>query len=219
MTKNRFNQNWLHNHIKDPYVRMAKLEGYRARSAYKLKEIDEQDKLIYHGQIIIDLGSSPGSWSQYMRNKLTQRGDYDLVHNSTINGMIFAIDILPMEPISNVHFIQGDLREEAILHKLKSILKGQYIDLVTSDIAPNLSGISITDSTKIEYVCDLVLEFSKNHLKETGTLLAKCFHGSSYRQIVEKFKNQFKTVWRRKPKASLDNSAEIFILGRHLKYR
>ncbi|MDU0810142.1 MAG: RlmE family RNA methyltransferase [Burkholderia sp.] len=218
MTKNSFNKRWLNNHIKDPYVKMAKLEGYRARSAYKLKEIDEQDKLIHHGQIIVDLGSSPGSWSQYMRNKLAQKIEYDPVHDSTINGIILALDILPMKPISNVNFIQGDLLNESVLYQLKLALKGRSIDLVTSDIAPNLSGVSIVDAVRIGYVCDFVLEFSQNHLKPTGTLLFKCFHGSGYSQIINKFKYQFEVVWSRKPKASLTKSSEIFILGRHLKH-
>jgi 23S rRNA (uridine2552-2'-O)-methyltransferase len=213
MAKNRFNQSWLHDHINDPYVKLAQREGYRARAAYKLKEIDEQDKLIRPGQIIVDLGSAPGSWSQYARNKLAQGARRE----GGIDGTIIALDILPMEPIADVHFLQGDFREESVLAQLEEMVGEQRVDLVISDMAPNLSGVAIADAARIEHICDLALEFSQAHLKPEGALLVKCFHGSGYSQIVEKFKRQFKVVAARKPKASRDKSAETFILGKVLK--
>ncbi|MBB2929940.1 RlmE family RNA methyltransferase [Paraburkholderia silvatlantica] len=217
MAKNRFNQSWLHDHINDPYVKMAQREGYRARAAYKLKEIDEQDKLIRPGMVIVDLGAAPGSWSQYARNKLAQGTKRDDQRPGGIDGTIIALDILPMEPISDVQFLQGDFREDDVLAQLEELVGGRPVDLVISDMAPNLSGVASADAARIEHVCDLALEFSQNHLKSDGALLVKCFHGSGYSQIVEKFKQQFKVVAARKPKASRDKSSETFILGRHLK--
>jgi 23S rRNA (uridine2552-2'-O)-methyltransferase len=213
MAKNRFNHSWLHDHINDPYVKLAQREGYRARAAYKLKEIDEQDKLIRPGQVIVDLGSAPGSWSQYVRNKLAQSPRRE----GGIDGTIIALDMLPMEPIADVRFLQGDFREDSVLAQLAEILGDRRVDLVISDMAPNLSGVAVADAARIEHICDLALEFAQNHLKPEGALLVKCFHGSGYSQIVEKFKRQFKTVAARKPKASRDKSSETFILGRNLK--
>ncbi|QHE93242.1 RlmE family RNA methyltransferase [Pandoraea fibrosis] len=213
MAKNRFSHAWLHDHINDPYVKMAQREGYRARAAYKLKEIDEQDRLIKPGQVIVDLGSTPGSWSQYARNKLAggKRSE------GGIDGTIIALDILPMDPIADVHFLQGDFREDSVLEQLEEIVAGRKVDLVVSDMAPNLSGVASADAARIEHLCDLALDFAQRHLKPEGALLVKCFHGSGYSQIVEKFKHQFKTVAPRKPKASRDKSSETFILGRGLK--
>ncbi|MEM5325470.1 RlmE family RNA methyltransferase [Paraburkholderia sp. JHI2823] len=217
MAKNRFNQSWLHDHINDPYVKMAQREGYRARAAYKLKEIDEQDKLIRPGMVIVDLGAAPGSWSQYARNKLAVGVKRDEQRQGGIDGTIIALDILPMEPIADVQFLQGDFREDDVLAQLEELVGGRPVDLVISDMAPNLSGVASADAARIEHVCDLALEFSQNHLKSEGALLVKCFHGSGYSQIVEKFKQQFKVVAARKPKASRDKSSETFILGKHLK--
>ncbi|MGI4983115.1 MAG: RlmE family RNA methyltransferase [Janthinobacterium lividum] len=224
MAKNRSNQSWLHDHINDPYVKMAQRDGYRARAAYKLKEIDEQDKLIRPGQIVVDLGASPGSWSQYVRNRFgsTARkpGTDAPVEGREIaelNGTIIALDMLPLEPISGVQFVQGDFREDDVMAALEKLLGGAKVDLVLSDMAPNLSGVASADAARIEHVCDLALEFSRNHLKPDGALLVKCFHGSGYSQIIEKFKQQFKVVAPRKPKASRDKSSETFILGKRLK--
>ncbi|GAB3627128.1 23S rRNA methyltransferase [Pandoraea terrae] len=211
MAKNRFSHAWLHDHINDPYVKMAQREGYRARAAYKLKEIDEQDRLIKPGQVIVDLGATPGSWSQYARNKLAAG------KAGGIDGTIIALDLLPMEPISDVTFLQGDFREDSVLHQLEEIVGDRRVDLVLSDMAPNLSGVASADAARIEHICDLALDFAQRHLKPDGALLVKCFHGSGYSQIVEKFKQQFKVVAPRKPKASRDKSSETFILGKHLK--
>jgi 23S rRNA (uridine2552-2'-O)-methyltransferase len=211
MAKNKFNQNWVHDHINDPYVKLAQKEGYRARAVYKLKEIDEGEKLIRPGQIVVDLGATPGSWSQYVRNKLAGK------EGGGILGEIFALDLLPMEPIADVQFMQGDFREESVLTKLESCLQGRKVDLVLSDMAPNLSGIATADAARVEYIIELAIEFARAHLKPSGVLLVKCFHGPSYNTIFDMFKSEFKTVSQKKPKASRDKSSEVFLLGRGLK--
>lgn len=211
MAKNKLNKNWLHDHINDPYVKLAQKEGYRARAAYKLKEIDESEKLIRPGQIIVDLGSTPGSWSQYVRQKLSG------AENGGINGTIIGLDMLPMEPIADVHFILGDFREESVLAKLEVILAGKKVDLVLSDMAPNLSGIAVADAARVEHIIDLAIEFARAHMKPSGSLLVKCFNGTGFSQLVEKFRQEFKTVIQKKPKASRDKSSEIFLLGKSLK--
>lgn len=211
MAKNKFNKNWLHDHINDPYVKLAQKEGYRARAAYKLKEIDESEKLIKPGQIIVDLGCAPGSWSQYVRNKLSGQA------GGGINGTIIGLDMLPMDPIADVHFIQGDFREEEVLQQLEAVVAGRKVDLVLSDMAPNLSGVAVTDAARVEHIIDLAIDFAKAHMKPSGALLVKCFNGSGYTQLVEKFRHEFKTVVPKKPKASRDKSSEVFLLGKGLK--
>ena len=211
MAKNKLNKNWLHDHINDPYVKLAQKEGYRARAVYKLKEIDESEKLIKPGQVIVDLGCTPGSWSQYVRNKLAGEA------GGGIHGTIVGLDMLPMEPIADVHFIQGDFREQRVLRQLEILLNGAKADLVLSDMAPNLSGIALADAARMEHVIDLAIEFAQMHMKPSGALLVKCFNGSGYSQIVEKFKREFKIVLSKKPKASRDKSSEVFLLGKGVK--
>lgn len=208
--KHKFNKSWLYDHINDPYVKMAQAQGYRARAAFKLKEIDEQDKLIKPGMTVVDLGSAPGSWSQVVRERLAGPG-------GVINGRIIAMDILPMEEIAGVTFLQGDFREDSVLAALNEMVGGEKVDLVLSDMAPNLSGVGIADAARMAHVCELALDFAQQHLKPNGALLVKAFHGSGYSQLVQQFKAQFLTVSPRKPKASRDKSAETFILGRNLK--
>ena len=211
MAKNKSNQNWLHDHINDPYVKLAQKEGFRARAAYKLKEIDEAEKLIKPGQIVVDLGSTPGSWAQYARRKMAGK------EGGGIHGRIIGLDLLPMEPIADVDFIQGDFREQAVADQLAQLLGGQKLDLVLSDMAPNLSGIAAADAARIEDIVDLAIEFAYQHLKPSGCLLVKCFNGSGYNQILEQFRQVFRVVSSKKPKASRDRSSEIFLLGRGLK--
>ena len=212
MAKKKLNKNWLHDHINDPYVKLAQKEGYRARAAYKLKEIDEDERLIKPGQVIVDLGCTPGSWAQYTRRKLAGK------EGGGIDGIIIGLDMLPMEPIADVHFIQGDFREARVLRQLEVLLAGRKADLVLSDMAPNLSGIASADAARMEHLIDLAVEFSQMHLKPSGVLLVKCFNGTGYSQIVEKFRSEFKAVTQKKPKASRDKSSEIFLLGRGLKH-
>ncbi|BEI35640.1 MULTISPECIES: RlmE family RNA methyltransferase [unclassified Polynucleobacter] len=221
MAKNKFNKNWLHDHVNDPYVKLAQKEGYRARAAYKLSEIDEQDHLIKAGMTVVDLGSAPGSWSQYIRNRLVKLRKHPTPETAgKPDGCIIAIDLLPMEPVADVTFIEGDFREEEGLRALEAALPPEAngkVDLVLSDMAPNLSGVGVADAARMANLAELALEFAKEHLKPDGALLIKCFHGSGYSQIVEAFKGVFKTVAPRKPKASRDKSSETFLLGRYLK--
>jgi len=211
MAKNKLNKNWLHDHINDPYVKLAQKDGYRARAAYKLKEIDEAEKLIKPGHAIVDLGCTPGSWAQYTRRKLAGAAD------GRIHGTIIGLDILPMEPVADVHYIQGDFREEEVLDQLDVLLAGRKLDVVLSDMAPNLSGIGHADAARMEHLIDLAIEFSQMHLKTDGALLVKCFKDMGFTQNLEKFRTEFKTVKQIKPKASRDKSSEIFLLGRGLK--
>lgn len=211
MAKNKLNKNWLHDHINDPYVKLAQKEGYRARAAYKLKEIDESEKLIKSGQVIVDLGCTPGSWGQYVRRKLAGKD------GGGINGTIIGLDMLPMEPIADMHFILGDFREARILRQLDTILAGRKCDLVLSDMAPNLSGIESADAARMAHLVELAIDFGIHHLKPDGALVAKLFHGSGYSQLVELFKRTFRVVKPIKPKASRDRSSETFIVGIGLK--
>jgi 23S rRNA (uridine2552-2'-O)-methyltransferase len=211
MAKKKLNKNWLHDHINDPYVKQAQKDGYRARAAYKLKEIDESEKLLKHGQVIVDLGCTPGSWAQYARRKLSGS------EGGGISGTIIGLDMLPMEPIADVDFIQGDFREARPVRELNVLLAGRKADVVLSDMAPNLSGIPTADSARMEHLIDLAIEFAQLHMKPSGALLVKCFKDMGFSQIVEKFRAEFKIVKQVKPKASRDKSSEIFLLGRGLK--
>jgi 23S rRNA (uridine2552-2'-O)-methyltransferase len=205
----KVNKAWLHDHINDPYVKLATKEGYRARAAYKLKEIDETLGLIKPGHLVVDLGSTPGAWSQYVRRKLSPAG----AASGTLNGTIIALDLLPMDPIEGVTFIHGDFREPEVLALLEAELTGRKADVVVSDMAPNLSGIDSADAARVEHLIELAIEFSQGHLKPEGALVAKVFHGSGYSQLVNLFKTNFRTVKPLKPKASRDRSSETFLVG------
>lgn len=212
MAKNKFSKAWMHEHLTDPYVKLAQKHNYRSRAAFKLTEIDEQDRLIRPGMIVVDLGSAPGSWSQVLRERLAKPG-------GGLDGRVIALDLLPMEPIADVDFIEGDFRDDAVLAELERRLGDTKVDLVVSDMAPNLSGVAIADSARIAHVVELAVEFASRHLKPNGALLVKCFHGSGYSQLVQLFKRTFETVAVRKPKASRGKSAETFLLGRGLRLR
>jgi len=209
----KVNKTWLHDHINDPWVKLAQKEGYRARAAYKLKEIDEQLGLIRPGQVVVDLGSSPGAWSQYVRRRLAPAG----AAAGQLDGTMIALDILPMEPIEGVTFIQGDFRDEAVLEQLQQALQGRAVDVVVSDMAPNLSGVESVDAARVEHLIELALDFAGQHLRPEGALVAKLFHGSGYSQLVQQFKDRFQVVKAIKPKASRDRSAETFVVGLRLK--
>lgn len=210
MAKKKFSKEWVQQHINDPYVKMAQQKGYRARAAFKLLEILETEKLLRPGDVVVDLGSTPGSWSQIARERLVGR-------DGQIVGQVIALDILPMEPVEGVQFILGDFREDAVLDQLSEALQGKPVDLVISDMAPNLSGVSSADSARIQHLCELAQAFSVEHLKPEGVLIVKAFHGSGFSQIVEGLKRQFKRVVERKPKASRDKSSETFLVARGLK--
>ena len=214
----KVNKAWLNQHVNDPYVILAKRDGYRARAAYKLKEIDEILGLIKPGQTVVDLGSTPGAWSQYLRRRLNPDG----AASGQLNGQIIALDMLPMDPIEDVHFILGDFREEAVLRELEETLAKRgvkAVDVVVSDMAPNLSGIGSADAARITDLIELAVDFSVNHLKPEGSLVVKLFHGGAYDPMVALFRQTFKVVKSMKPKASRDRSSETFLVGMGLKTR
>jgi 23S rRNA (uridine2552-2'-O)-methyltransferase len=210
MAKNKFSKDWIHQHINDPYVKLAQQKGYRARAAFKLIEILDTETLMRRGDLVIDLGSAPGSWSQVARERLAGPG-------GIVDGRIIALDLLPMEPVAGVEFIQGDFRDDDVLKQLEDMVGSRAVDLVISDMAPNLSGVGSADSARIQHVCELAMEFSRAHLKPNGALIVKAFHGSGFSQIVQSFKQHFKRVVERKPKASRDKSSETFLVARDLK--
>ena len=216
----KVNKAWLHDHLTDPYVKLAQKEGYRARAAYKLKEIDEALHLIKPGQLVVDLGATPGAWSQYLRRRFAPKdAGAGGAAVGALNGTIIALDILDFEPIEGVHFIQGDFREEAVLAQLEAQVAARPVDVVVSDMAPNLSGIESSDSVRIAHLVELAVEFAVHHLKPEGALVCKVFHGSGYSQLVKLFKDTFRVVKPIKPRASRDKSAETFLVGIGLKSR
>jgi 23S rRNA (uridine2552-2'-O)-methyltransferase len=204
---------WLHDHLTDPYVRLAQKEGYRSRAAYKLQQIDEQFKLVRPGQLVVDLGAAPGAWSQYLRRRFAPDG----AATGALDGSIIALDVLDFEPIDGVTFLHGDFRDDAVLQRLRDAVGGRPVDLVVSDMAPNLSGIESADGARIAHLVELAVEFSAAHLKPGGALVVKAFHFSGYSQLVELFKRTFRTVKPFKPKASRDRSSETFLVGIGLK--
>ncbi len=209
----KINKAWLNDHVNDPYVKLAKKEGYRARAAYKLKELDETLKLIRPGDIVVDLGSTPGAWSQYARRKLSPSG----AAVGELNGTIIALDILPMESIEGVTFIQGDFQTDEVHAQLVASLAGRKVNAVISDMAPNLSGVASSDSARIAGLVELAVDFAVKHMAEDGSLTCKLFHGSGYSQLIKLFKETFKVVKPIKPKASRDKSSETFVVGIGLK--
>ena len=191
----------MHEHVSDEFVKKAQRDGYRARSAYKLIEIDDKDHLIKPGMTIVDLGATPGSWSQVAVQRL--KG----------HGRVIALDILEMQPLAGVEFIQGDFREDAVLQQLENSLGGRQVDLVIADMAPNISGISDVDQSRAAYLTELALEFSIKWLKPGGHFLVKVFAGSGFDDIIKSMRDHFEKVATRKPKASRDRSSEIYLLG------
>ncbi len=190
-------------HVNDPYVQMAQKEGYRSRAAYKLLEIMEKDKLIQPGMIIVDLGAAPGSWSQIAAQKVGRQGK------------VLALDILPMDPLAGVTFLQGDFREEPVLREFESLLEGRQVDLVISDIAPNMAGNAMMDMPRSIYLIELALDFAQHHLKPGGNYLVKAFQGTGYPEYLALLRKSFEQVLTRKPKASRDRSNEIYLLGKN----
>jgi 23S rRNA (uridine2552-2'-O)-methyltransferase len=214
----KLNKAWLNEHIHDPYVRLAQKEGYRSRAAYKLKEIDEALKLIRPGQLVVDLGAVPGAWSQYVRRKFAPKdAGTGGAAVGALDGTIIALDLLDFEPIEGVQFIQGDFREDAVLAELQQAVGDRQVDVVLSDMAPNLSGVDVTDAARIADLIELAIDFSQHHLKPQGALVCKVFHGSGYSQLVELFKQHFRVCKAIKPKASRDKSSETFLVGIGLK--
>ena len=214
----KVNKQWLQDHANDPYVKLAQREGFRARAAYKLSEIDEQFKLLRPGQLVVDLGSTPGAWSQYIRRKFAPKaGAGGGAAVGELNGRIVALDLLEMEPIEGVTFIQGDFRDDDVLAKLNAAVNSEPVDVVVSDMAPNLTGVTVTDTARVAHLVELAVDFALQHLKPEGALVTKVFHGSGYSELVELFRASFRTVKAVKPKASRDKSAETFLVGFGLK--
>ena len=213
----KVNKAWLNQHVNDPWVKLAQKEGYRARAAYKLKEIDETLGLVRPGQCVVDLGSAPGAWSQYLRRRLAPAG----AAAGALQGQIIALDLLPMEAVEGVHFIQGDFREADVLAQLEAALQTpegpRPVDLVVSDMAPNLSGVGEVDAARISHLVELAVDFAIAHLRRDGALVVKLFHGSGYDELVRLFRAHFRLVKTIKPKASRDKSSETFLVGVGLK--
>ena len=214
----KVNKAWLNQHVNDPWVKLAHKEGYRARAAYKLKEIDETFHLIRPGHCVVDLGCAPGAWSQYLRRRLSPTG----AAVGELDGIIIGLDLLPMEPIEGVQYIQGDFREETVLAQLEDKLllpDGSHrpVDVVVSDMAPNLSGVDSVDAARIAHLIELAVDFAKAHLKPNGALVVKLFHGSGYQELVKLFRDTFKVVKPIKPKSSRDKSSETFLVGMGLR--
>jgi len=196
---------WMQQHVADPYVQRAVAGGYRSRAAYKLIEIDDRDRLLRPGQTVIDLGAAPGSWSQVVAERIRP------------GGQLIALDLVPLDPIVGVSFVEGDFREPATLGRLEKALQGRKVDLVVSDMAPNLSGVSASDQARAAHLCELALEFARSHLKPNGALLVKAFQGSGFAEFLAEMRCSFELVASRKPKASRGRSTEMYLLGKGLK--
>ena len=210
--KLRSNRAWIERHINDPFVKRSRVDGYRARSVYKLIELNEKEKLIRPGMTVVDLGAAPGSWTQVVREKLSDK-------NGEVNGKIIAMDILPMDPIDGVTFLQGDFREQEVADQLNALVGEAQVDLVLSDMAPNLSGIAAADAARCLLLNELALEFCLEHLKDEGVFVTKVFQGSGFSQYVETLKKHFKVVLSRKPQASRSTSAEVYMVAKGIKKR
>ena len=211
----KVNKAWLNDHIHDPYVRLAQKEGFRSRAAYKLKEIDETLGLLKPGQLVVDLGASPGAWSQYVRRKFAPKdAGTGGAAVGELNGTIIALDLLEFDPIEGVTFIQGDFRDDAVLQALTAALDGRQVDLVLSDMAPNMSGIAVVDQARVMHLAELTLEFCALHLKPGGAMLTKVFQGDGFMELRNALQTQFQILQMRKPAASRNRSAEIYLLAR-----
>lgn len=201
MKASKTSKQWMMEHINDPYVQMAQKDGYRARAAYKLIELDERDHLIKPGTVVVDLGAAPGSWCQVVAKKLGT------------HGRIIALDLLPLHPLPRVEFIQGDFREDSVLSQLENMLDGRQIGLVMSDMAPNISGVSTMDQARAMYLAELALDFAAKHLAPGGSFVVKIFQGVGFEDYLKLARGHFEKVVTRKPKASRDRSSEQYLVG------
>jgi 23S rRNA (uridine2552-2'-O)-methyltransferase len=204
MKKSHSSKQWLRRHVNDPFVQRSKKEGYRSRSAYKLTEIDDRDRLLKGGQVVVDLGSAPGGWTQVLSQRVP-------------SGRIIAIDLLEMAPVPGVTFLQADFASRKGLEAIDAALAGRLADIVLSDMAPNLSGIAVSDQARSMALAEIALEFALAHLQPDGAFLVKVFQGAGYDDYLRAMRARFTKVVVRKPEASRDESAEQFLLGRGLK--
>jgi len=201
MKRTKTSKGWMMEHINDPWVQKAKADGLRSRAAYKLIEINEKDRLLKPGMVVVDLGAAPGSWSQVAARRI-QPG-----------GLLLALDLLPMEPLPDVTFVQGDFREDAVLAEFEKLLNGRRVDLVLSDMAPNISGVSTSDDGRMIHLAELALDFAASHLRPGGNMAIKLFQGAGYMEYRQAMQKQFSVVHARKPQASRDRSAEVYLVG------
>ncbi|MGA8863887.1 MAG: RlmE family RNA methyltransferase [Gallionella sp.] len=199
--KNKFSKQWMREHVNDPFVQLAQKEGYRSRAAYKLLEIDARDQLLKPGSVVVDLGATPGGWSQVAAARVGR------------GGKVIALDLLPLDPLAGVDFIQGDFRDDAVLKQLEGLLQGKPVGLVISDMAPNISGVASADQARAVHLAELALEFALEHLKPDGSFLVKVFQGAGFEDFYKLMRSHFTRVVSRKPKASRDRSSELYLLG------
>ena len=205
MKRTKTSKQWMMEHVNDVYVQRAKAEGYRSRAAYKLIEVAARDKLLKPGMVVVDLGAAPGGWSQVAAAK------------TGTGGRVIAVDLLPMGSLRNVTFLQGDFRDEAVAQALERELAGRPIDLVLSDMSPNISGIALSDQARAMHLAELALEFAVKHLKPGGSLLVKVFQGSGFQEFLREMRSRFMHVMTRKPEASRGRSNELYLLGKERK--
>ena len=205
MARTRTSKAWMREHVNDPYVQLARKEGWRSRAAFKLLEIDDRDRLLRSGEVVVDLGAAPGGWSQVAARRVGA------------GGLVIALDVLEMEPVHGVDFIQGDFRDDDILARLEERLAGRRVGLVMSDMAPNMSGVPLVDQARIRHLAELGLDFCQAHLKPEGAFLVKVFQGTDYAAFLRSMREVFRTVAVRKPAASRDRSAELYLLGSVLR--
>jgi len=201
MKASKTSKQWIREHVNDPFVQRAQKDGYRARAAYKLLELDERDHLIKPGMVVVDLGATPGGWSQVAAGKVGR------------NGKVIALDLLPLDPLAGVAFIQGDFRDDAVLKQLEDLLQGKPADLVISDMAPNICGVASADQARAMHLAELAMEFALEHLKPAGSFLVKVFQGEGFEAFYKLMRSRFAKVTTRKPKASRDRSSELYLLG------
>ena len=199
--KNKTSKQWMREHVSDPFVQLAQKEGFRSRAAYKLLEIDAREQLLKPGMVVVDLGATPGGWCQVAAARVGQ------------GGKVIALDLLPLDPLAGVDFIQGDFREEAVLRELEGLLQGRPVGLVISDMAPNISGVAPADQARAMHLAELALEFALAHLKQDGSFLVKVFQGAGFEEFYKLMRKSFTRVVTRKPKASRDRSSEVYLLG------
>lgn len=205
MARSKSSREWLDRHVNDEYVHRAQVDGYRSRAVYKLLEIQGRDQLIKPGQVVVDLGAAPGGWSQVAQSLVGGKG------------AVFALDILPMDAINGVTFIEGDFREQQPLDKLRDVLSGRDVDLVISDMAPNLSGMATVDQPRSIYLCELALDFAVQTLKPGGDFLTKIFQGQGFDAYLRLLRESFTTVLTRKPQSSRSKSSEVYLIGRDFR--
>lgn len=200
LKKNKTDKSWINRHSNDHYVHLAKSDGYRSRAAYKLLEMDDSYRLLANASCVVDLGSAPGSWSQVARSKMMP------------NGFMLSVDLLTMQEIRGVNFIQGDFTENNVLEQMITLLDGRTIDLIISDMAPNLSGVKMVDQAKSAYLIELVLDFARNYLKIGGNCLIKIFIGGEFERLIKAARELFEKVEIQKPNSSRSNSSETYLL-------